>query len=251
MPMSTWWAECLRLSRTGRLLVLIGTFVFFGIIGPVVTQYMAEILAYGASARIRIDIPPATPADAIISYTDNAVMFGMIAAVIITALACAIDAKPALAVYYRSRARFVHLLLPRVLVIAAAVVVAHACGLLAAWAETVALIGGPDGLGLLQILALQSLYLVFAVCVTALAATFVRGALGTVGIALIVLLFAPILQNVPAIARWTPSTLTAAPPALIGQGGVADYPPAIAVTLALSAGLIGLALLRGSRAAAR
>ncbi|MEV6033971.1 hypothetical protein AB0L65_22660 [Nonomuraea sp. NPDC052116] len=251
MPLSTWWAECLRLTRTGRLIVLVGTFVFFGITGPAVTRYMGEILATAADSRMRIIMTPPTPADGIISYTSNATQLGMIAAVIVTALACAIDAKPALAVYYRSRARFADLLLPRVTVIAAGVIAAYLCGMLAAWAETVSLIGAPSLPGLLQAAALQSLYLVFAVCVTALAATLVRGVLGTVGTTLIVLLLAPILRNFPAIADWTPPTLVAPPAALIVQNGAADHPRAVAVTLALCCVTLVLALLRGSRAVAR
>jgi ABC-2 type transport system permease protein len=252
MPLSVWRVEWLRLLRTGRLVVLAGTFVFFGITGPVMTRYMSEILAHSANSRVKIIAAAPVPADGIASYTKNAMMIGMIVAVIVTAIACTVDAKPALGVYYRSRAaRFADLLVPRVVVTGLAVVAAHLCGMLAAWFETASLLGAPNVSGLLQATALQSLYLLFAVCVTALASTLVRGALGAVGAALADLLLIPILQNIPALAHWAPSALTATPAALAGNDLSGHYPTAIATTLVLSAGALTLALLRGARAGLR
>jgi ABC-2 type transport system permease protein len=141
------------------------------------------------------------PADGIIAYVDQATLIGLIVSVVVAAYASAVDANPPLSVFYRTRARrFSALLLPRIAVTACAVVAAYLLGLFAAWYETTTLIGSPALAPLLYSALLSSLYLVFAVTITALAGTMARSRLGTVGIALVIMLAFPIVGSVPALS---------------------------------------------------
>src|SRR5450759_2482501 len=113
--MSPWRVEWLRLVRTRRLLALAGTFVFFSFSGPLTAAYLPELLRNGAaSPGVKIILSKPGPADGIQGYSDNVLLIGLIVMVVVAASACAVDARPALSAFYRSRARtFWQLLFPR------------------------------------------------------------------------------------------------------------------------------------------
>ena len=83
-------------------------------------------------------------------------------------------------------------------------------GPLAAWYETALLLGslpaGPCSPGLLC----ESMYLVFAIAVVAAAASYARGTLATIGIALGVLIALSIMGSLGAVHDWLPSTFPGA-----------------------------------------
>jgi ABC-2 type transport system permease protein len=181
----------------------------------------AQLVKAGGSQQIKIVVP----AGGISEYVSNAMLIGLIVSVVIAAYACAVDANPALSVFYRSRARnFSALILPRVTVTAGGVVGAYLVGLLVAWYETAVLIGAPDMAAMLLSALLGAVYLVFMVAVAALAGTVARSTSGTVGITLVVLLLCPILGALPGLSRWMPSVLASAPDALLRHTAVDHYP---------------------------
>jgi ABC-2 type transport system permease protein len=246
---SPWRIEWWRLVRTRRLLALVAVFVFFGFTGPLGARYIAELVSKSSNAdRITVIAPPPVPADGVSAYVSNAMLAGLIVSVVIAAYALAVDANPALSVFYRSRVSgYRALILPRVVVTTAGVVVAYIVGLLVAWYETAVLIGAPDAPAMAYTALLGSVYLAFAVAVTALAGTVTRGTLGTVGIAIVVQLLLPIAGTWSVLRRWMPSTLTDAPEALLRHTATDHYPRAIAVTVVLLAGSLILAAVRGGR----
>ena len=90
-----------------------------------------------------------------------------------------------------------------------------------------------------------AVYLAYAVAVTALAATIVRGTLGAVGIALAVLFLLPIAGVYRPIGNWLPSALANAPVDLLnGTHHLSHYLPAFAVTAAVSAAALAIAVMR-------
>jgi ABC-2 type transport system permease protein len=247
--LSVWRVEWLRLVRTRRLVALVGTFVVLGLTDPLFARYRSTLFTSLTAAipGSRITLPPPVPADALTGYNGNATLVGLVVVVVITASACAIDAKPALAVFYRTRTvGFGQLLLPRVAVSAAAAVAAYVVGALAAWYETALLIGAPDLGAMAQGAAAAALYLLFAVAVTALATTLTRGPAGTLGITLVVVFGGQLLGQLSTVSRWVPAALAAAPDALQRHTAPDHYQRAIAVTVALIAGCIALAVKRGA-----
>ncbi|TCO59595.1 hypothetical protein [Actinocrispum wychmicini] len=248
--LSVWRVEWLRLVRTRRLLALAGVFVLFGVTGPLLARYRGELVGHLATpgSNVTIIFPPPVPADGITGYTQNALQIGLIVAVVIAASACALDARPALSIFYRTRARtFRQLLLPRAVISAAAAVAGYLAGTLAAWYETAVLIGAPDVGALAEGAVADAVYLVFAVAITALAATLARGPLGTVGIALTVVFGGPLLGQVPALAHWLPSALLDASNALQRHTAEDHHQRALAVTAALIVACVAFAVIRGAR----
>ncbi len=244
-PMSLWRLEWLRLTRTPRALTLGAAFVFFGLVEPTATRYQSQLLRHVGNG-VRISFPPATPAQGVSSYVGELNGIGLILVVVLAAGAFNFDVRPGLATFLRTRVASIwRLVRPRFAVWAAAVAVAYLLGTLAAWAQTELLIGAPAVGGLLAGILCGAAYLVFAVAVTALAASVVRSTLATVGVALAVLLLLPIAGTFHAIDNWLPTTLASAPSALLTQAHhLPYYLPTLAVTAASSAAALAIAVLR-------
>src|SRR5215468_6734972 len=165
--MNLWRLEWLRLIRTPRALALGAVFVFFGLLEPVLTRYQSQVFQHGGT--------------------------GLIVVVVVAAGAFTFDSRHGLATFLRTRiTSFWQLLAPRFAVNAAAAAIGYLLGTLAAWFETDLLIGAPPAGAMLGGMLCGAVYLAYAVAVTALAATIVRGTLGTVGIALGALFLLPI-----------------------------------------------------------
>jgi ABC-2 type transport system permease protein len=107
-----------------------------------------------------------------------------------------------------------------------------------------ALTPGPVLLGV----ALEAVFLLFAVAVVAAAATVGRSTLATAGISLGVLLVAlPVAGIVKAIGGWLPTTLLTAPAALVTGSAPGGYPKAVAVSVLSTVALLALAAYRSRR----
>jgi ABC-2 type transport system permease protein len=243
--MNLWRLEWLRLIRTPRAISLLAVFVLLGLAGPVLTKYEGS-LVNGHTNGARIYIPPPTPADGLGSYISNESLIGLIVVITLAAAALTIDARPGLAVFLRTKATGMwRVVAPRFAVGAAAAVVAYALGSLAAWYETDVLIGPLPWLEMLVGILCGALYLVFAVAVTALAASLARGTSGTVAISLGTLLALPIIGTVHAVDAWLPSALVNAPVDLVsGAHPLSYFLPTLAVTTGATLAMLACAVLR-------
>ena len=100
--MSLWRLELLRLTRTPRALALALVFLVIGLIEPVATRYENRLL--GHVGRVRISLPPPTPADGLNSYVSEVTRTSLIL-VAFTAEAMTFDAHHGLATFLRTRDR--------------------------------------------------------------------------------------------------------------------------------------------------
>ena len=243
--MNLWRLEWLRLKRTPRALTMAAVFVFFGLLQPILTKYQSQLLSHVGNG-VQISFPPATPAAGVRGYFAELAGISLIVVVVIAAGAFTFDAHHGLAIFLRTRVTgFWRLLAPRYAVNAGAAGLAFILGMLAAWYETSLLIGAPAVGGMLGAMLCGVVYLGYAVAVTALAATVVRGTLATVGIALAVLFALPIAAIYRPIADWLPSALTTAPAAVLsGTHHLVHYLPAFAVTVVVSGAALAAAVLR-------
>ncbi|MGZ8755340.1 MAG: hypothetical protein ACXW15_09140, partial [Acidimicrobiia bacterium] len=160
----------------------------------------------------------------------------------------AFDAKPEMGVFLRTRVpRVWDILIPRLAVSFLAVGASFVLGALAAWYETVVLIGSlPVGRTLAGI-GFGLLYLAMVIAVVAAAGSRARNVLGAVMITIVVLLVMPILGIVEAIGRWLPSHLVGALSDIPGGTAIGDYLPAAAVSVIVT----GLSLWLSVRWSAR
>lgn len=240
--MNLWRLEWLRLNRTRRLLLLVGVFVFFAILGPVTTKYLPEILEqFGAG--IEISLPEPTAELALAEFMSNALQIGLLAVAFVAAAALAFDANREMAVFLRTRASIVSIVTPRFVVSAGAAVTALVLGAVVAFYEVGVLFDWPDPGRYVVAVGLISLYLVFAVALAALVSAFVRSvpavALITVGIMLLL----GILSLVPTLGRWLPSALAGGFDATIG-GGDFTFWPSIGATILIIGTMLWLTVVR-------
>lgn len=243
--MSLWRLEWLRLMRTHRFILLAGLFAFFGILGPVTTRYLPEILErFGGD--IEVILPEPTPAQGTSEFMSNALQIGLLAVAFVAAAALAFDANAEMSVFLRTRARVASIVIPRFIVTAAASVIALIGGAAIAFYETGVLLGWPDAGRYLLGVAVVSLYLVFAVALTAFVAGFLRSVPGVALVTIGVLIVLGLLTFVPALGRWLPSGLPGAFDTAV-TGGAFTVWPAVAVTTAASLLLVWIAILRLER----
>ena len=242
--MNLWRLEWLRLLRTRSWIALGAVFLFFGLLGPISARYMEQILQRFAG-DVSIILPPPTPATGLEQYLGNVMQIGLLVVLAVAAGALAFDQPVERAAFYRSRVRSVwRLLAPRVAVVTLATVAAFVLGTLGAWYETVVLLGDLPADAMLLGMLLTSLYLAFAVAVTAAASSFVRTPLAIVPVAAVLLMLVPALGLIGALRDWLPSVLLGSLVGLVVGVPPGEYLRAALVTLAATAVLLWFASAR-------
>lgn len=246
--MNIWKLEWLRLVRTKRIVILLVVFVAFGLIGPLGARYLPELInnsPNNGGITVTVTAKP-KPVDGYVQYMSNVSQLGTLVAVIIAAYSLAIDAKTNLSVYYRTRIKQVtKLILSRFVVITMATVGTFIIGTIAAWYETTALLGNISIKNLIVGALYISIYWIFSIATVALAASFVRGLLATVGLSLGMLISFPLLSVIKPISHWLPSELVGSLSALVGNQHTAAYyfRPTV-ITLCATVISLGIALWR-------
>lgn len=247
-PMNPWRLEWLRMTRSPRGIVLVGVYVFFGLVGPLLARYMAQ-LARLASSDVTIVAPTPRPAHGIVNFVSQGSQTGMIVLIVVAAGVLSLDAHRGLATFYRTRAPGPFALIwPRFVAVATLAVLAYVLGTAAAWLETTLVLGRLPAGRVLYGVVLEAVFLVFAVAVVAAAATFGRSTLATAGIALGVLLIVlPVAGIARAVTVWLPTRLLTAAADLVTDATPAGYARAVAVSLAATVALLVLAVRRSAR----
>lgn len=242
--MTLWRLELLRMFRTHRWMILVGIYLTFGILGPLMGRFMGEILGNFAG-EVTIEVPEPRPVDGIGQFVSNTTQLGLLAVVIVGASALAVDARTEVAAFLRTRVDHVaRLLWPRYVVVALTAVLALLTGTAAAWTLTEILLGPLPVDAMLFGTLLGALYLAFAAAVLTAAGAVARGMLPTVFIGLGVLLALPLLGVLPSLQPWLPSHLVTAVTALIEGAPARDYLRAAAVTVASIPALLAVASWR-------
>jgi ABC-2 type transport system permease protein len=235
---SVWRLELLRLFRTPRWAGLLASFLVFGIGMPILTRYQDALLRH-LGGDVTVTVPPATPAQGIAAYLQNAMQIGLLVSVLIAAGSLAFDAKPEWAAFLRTRSSsLAALVIPKVAVNAAATATCFTAGLVAAWIGTVALIGSVPVASVVAGSAFGVVYLVFAIAVVACSAAVARSVIGAGGLALVVLIALPILGQVPALRPWVPSALVGSPTDLAQGEPVTSFLRAAAASVVAAVALV-------------
>jgi ABC-2 type transport system permease protein len=207
---SPWRLELLRLWRTRRLIALAVAFGLIGLGIPILDHYLPAILKHAHGGGVRIIVPPPTPAQTLADVGDNISQLGTLVLVVVAAASLAIDARPGLAIFYRSRARHpLTLFFPRYATVTIAGILTLGLGVLAAWYETATLIGQPRAVALAGGFALEALWLCFAAATVAAWISLTPGLLASTGASLATLLSLALLANIPPLSTWSPTALAA------------------------------------------
>jgi ABC-2 type transport system permease protein len=245
--MSPWKLEALRLWRTRRLVALAGAFAILGLGIPILTYELPSLIKNGTGG-IQVTVPRQTPLDSLVSFGSNAAQLGTLVLVLVAAASLALDARPALAAFYCSRAvRPYALLPPRYAMVATAGVASFALGIGCAWYETDLLLGSLDPVALVAGFGLESLWVCFCVAVVALWASIARSVLAVVGTSLASLLALAFLSDIHPLHTWLPSALGASVADLVGPHHPGVPWAAVAISAAATVALVGTAVTRLSR----
>jgi ABC-2 type transport system permease protein len=234
--MTLWRVELLRIWRTRTVWILFGIFIFFGVLGPLTTKFLPDIVERAGVAG-EIDLPPPSPELAMSQYVGNALQIGILAIAFIAATALAFDSKPEIAVFYRTRATIAEILTPRYVVIAGTAVAAFVSGTVIAFALSTVIIATPDALATLKGSALIALYIVLAVALVGLMSSLISSVPGAALLAVGTLIVLGIATMVPYVGPWLPSYLVGGFDTLIA-GGEFDYWQSILVTIIATAAAI-------------
>jgi len=242
--MNLWRLELARLWRTHRWMLLVGVFGLFAVSGPVLAAYVEEIIARFAG-EITIEVPEQRPVDGIAGYLDNVNGLGLLAVVIVAAAALALDARPEVAAFLRTRiSRPYALVIPRYVVVTGASAACLVGGMAVAWLLTWLLIGPLPAVPLLVGTCYGVLYLAFAVAVVAATAGYTRGVVGTIFASVAVLLLVALLGQLAPLRPWLPSDLLTAVLRLADGASAGEFVRAVAVTLLVTPALLLLAIHR-------
>ncbi len=248
--MTLWRVERLRLLRTGRWIALAAVFLLLGLGEPLATRYLGDLLR-GATGTgyIHITVTRPRPSDGMGAYFGNITTLGTLVTVVIAGLAFAVRANPPLAALYLTHVpNRVALLVPRLATVAVATAVASALGGAAAAYETTLLLGAPPLGATLAGVGVSSLAGVFAVAVTFLAATLLRGQVATIAVTLgAVFVAVPFANLIPGVRGIGPDAFTALPTRLQLAGWSTDDTWATVVTLGLTAACVAVGLYRSTR----
>lgn len=245
--MNLWRLEWLRLVRTKRWLVLAGVYGFFAVLGPFGARYLQEIVTrFGGG--VEVIIPDPTPVDGLLQFLSNASQLGVLAVLIVAAGALAMDARPEVAAFYRTRERRLwRLVLPRYAVVTAAAVGALTMGTGIAWALTAILIGPLPAGDVIVGTLFGGMYLAFVAALVAAATAVIRSAVAAVFAVVVAALAVPALALVRPLAPWLPSELAGAIIDLVLGAPASDFLRPLAIALVASAGLLWVAIRRLDR----
>lgn len=240
--------EIMRLVRTRRWMLVVGVYAFFGLTGPLLARYLNEILDRFGGGEIVVTSHDPQPVDGIVQFLSNASQLGVLAVIVVAAGSLAIDARPEIAAFLRTRVTHSRVLLfPRLVAVSVTVVIALVVGTASAWALTGSLLGAlPTGAMVIGTL-LGALYLVVVVAIVAATATFTRSVVGTVFATLAIVIAMPMVALVPAVAPWLPSELLAAIAGLVEGEAVSAYARAVVTSMLAITALIAVAVRRSER----
>lgn len=223
-------------------MILLAVFGAFGLLGPLTARYLPEVMDSLGEDAVGA-LPPMTPPDGITQYMGNAVQIGMLAVAFIGAAALVFDAKPEIAVFFRTRASVRDIFVPRLAVAAAASMATFGFGMVIAYVGTGVLLEWLDIGPVIVGSVLFMLYLAFAMALIGVAASFLRSVPGVALVSVGTLIILGLLSIVGAVAPWLPGALVGAIDSLI-RGGDFDYWRSIIVTLLLIALMVPFAIRR-------
>lgn len=245
--MNLWRVELARLLRTNRWMLLAGVFVTFGLLGPLSARYLGEIIArFGG--EIEVTFPDPKPIDGIAQFAANWSQLGVLAVVIVAASALAIDARPEISAFYRTRVENAwQVVAPRYWVPLAASALSLIVGTFMAVIATEILIGPLDTVGVALGTGLAVIYLGFLVALVAAISTFTAGTTTTIFAALATAIAIPAVGLIAAVEPWLPSELVGAAMDLASDAEPLDFLRSTVSALASTTLLLRVAVLRIDR----
>ncbi|MDJ0791226.1 MAG: hypothetical protein QNJ71_04965 [Acidimicrobiia bacterium] len=244
--MTLWRLEFLRLWRTQRWLILLAVYSAFGILGPLTARYLPDIVENLGGEEAIGSIPELTAADGISQYIGNAQQIGLLAVVFVAAAALAFDSNREMSIFLRTKATITQIITPRYVMTAAAATLAYTVGIVIAYVGTGILLEWLDLGAVVVGSLLQVLYLLVAIALTGLVASFIRNVPGVALLTVGILIALALVGLVPSVAAWLPSELLGGIDALI-RGGDFELWRAVLASIVVVAVMVWITITRLER----
>lgn len=242
-----WRLEWLRLVRTKRLLLLLVAYPGVGLIGPVFARHRDRIVealhidAVAPASGMRADSGMAV-------YTYAAGQIGILVGLALMASALAVDHRPGLAAFHRTRLRRRRdLVVPRYTVTTAAVSLAYLMGSLIAWAQVHWMFGPLPAKAVFYGSFYGIVGVVLEVSVVAAMAAFLRRPVAIFGGSLVAFVLMPVAALWRPLQHWLPSQLFNCQVDLLRGHTPGEYVDNLVVAVVLSALCVWLAVWRIGR----
>jgi len=193
--------------RTHKLLIVSVLLLVFGMASPLVLAYLPKILEM-AGENLVVQVPDFIPADAVKSYLDSLGQVGLLAAILISMGAIALERERGTAVLVLSKpvgtGSFV---VAKLLGLGAVLLAGMVAGALGNYGYTAVLLDRPDVTSFVAANLLAGLYLLAVISLTLFFSTLIRNQIGAGVASLGVVLAGGLLSLVPALEPYLPSSL--------------------------------------------
>lgn len=228
--------------RTRRLPVVVGLFLFVGILSPLTARYIREIVELAAGEALPLPIPDPTLADSVLQLQKNLGQFGALAAIVLAMGSVAAEKERGTAAFLLTKPVTRGAFLGAKLVsLAAVLAIATAVASVVAWAYTAVLFEPPDPVGWAAMTVLAWIALLVWTALTFAASALTRSSAAAAGVGVVALLVVSMVSAIPAVGRWLPPALDP-PGRALAIGGPVDA-GALAAAVAGSVALGALAVL--------
>lgn len=238
--------ELLEAWRTYRLPVVAGLFLILGIVSPLTTKYLPEIIKAFAPPGFEVTLPPAGIADVLDQYLKNILQFGALAAILVTMGAVAAEKERGTAAFVLEKpVSRIAFLAAKAVALGIVFGIAIALGTVAAWIYTAVLFETPPVGGWIEMAIVLWLSTMVYASITFLGSVLTRSSLAAAGLGFAGLIALSLASMVPTLSTWLPAGLMTVAKSIALQEWSPDLEPArtIGVAIAIAAVAFGAAVL--------
>jgi ABC-2 type transport system permease protein len=195
--------------RTNKVIIVAIVFLFFGLLNPVMTKYLLDIInALSGTGSLIIEMTEPVSSDAILSYASNIAQFGVLMAVLLTmgAIAKEIESGTAAIVLSKPVSRL-SFILAKLAAEGLNLLLGLLLGGLACWWCTLILFGDVSTLGFVYQILLMALFLTFCLAITLFFSSLMKNQLAAGGLAITTIIVISILSSLPKAEHFLPGGL--------------------------------------------
>jgi ABC-2 type transport system permease protein len=200
--------EMIEVYRTYRLVVVAGLFLVLGIVAPITTRYLPDIIRTFAPAGFIVDLPSMGVSDVLDQLLKNISQFGALAAILVTMGIVANEKERGTAAFVLakpvSRTAF---LTAKVVALGMVFGIAIALAVAGAWIYTGLLFQRVAVLPWIKLGGIVWLSTMVYASITFLGSTVMRSSLGAAGVGFGGLIVLSLLSIVPQFSSWLPAGL--------------------------------------------
>lgn len=239
--------EMIEAWRTYRLGVIAGLFLVLGIIAPVTTRYLPDIIRAFAPSGFEVQLPELGVADVLDQFLKNMVQFGALAAILVSMGIVAGEKERGTAAFVLEKpVTRIAFLSAKVVALGMIFGIAIGLAVAGAWVYTGLLFTSVPVLPWIKLGLLVWLSTMVYASITFMGSALMRSSLGAAGIGFAGLIVLSLASIVPTLTTWLPAGLVAVAKSVALSESSSDLHPirTILASAAIAAASLVVAWLR-------